>query len=109
MGNLSDLKADTQRIRECSRALKRVYSEFTDRANPTDGYTQAEIGSSLISGAFEDFADNWRVHRQDLTDKLKTLGTITQEAADSYDAADAALANALRAYDAAAAHGGQPK
>lgn len=36
---------------------------------PADGYSDAELGSSLISGAFHDFASNRRVHRQDLTDQ----------------------------------------
>jgi uncharacterized protein YukE len=106
---MSDLKADTQRIRECSDALQRIYDEFTNRANPADGYTQAELGSSLITGAFDDFASNWKVHRQDLTDKLRTLGTITQQAADTYDGVDTSLANALRTQDAAAAHAGPPR
>lgn len=98
---MSDLKADTERIRECSRALLRIYSEFTNRASPADGYGASELGSSLISGAFDDFGSNWKVHRQDLTERLKRLGTITEDAADGYDGADAALAQALRDCDSA--------
>ncbi len=97
---MSDLKADTQRIRECSDMLQRIYSEFTSRANPADGYSDSELGSPLISGAFDDFAGNWKIHRQQLADKIETLGTITQDAADTYDSVDSALAEALRKYDA---------
>lgn len=102
---MSDLKADTQRIRECSRALLRIYNVFTAQANPADGYGASELGSSLISGVFEDFGNNWTIHRQDLTDRLKTLGTITEDAADTYDGADASLAQALRRQDAASEGG----
>jgi hypothetical protein len=97
---MSDLKADTQRIHECSDALQRIYNQFTSRANPADGYSDSELGSPLIGGTFHDFADNWKIHRQQLADKIETLGTITQDAADTYESVDGSLADALRKYDA---------
>lgn len=104
---MSDLKADTRRLRDCSRALQRIYDEFTNRADPARDYTLAELGSPLVSGAFDDFGSNWKVHRKDLAEQLKTLGTITQDAADTYDGVDHALAEALRRADAAGERGGK--
>lgn len=99
---MSDLKADTRRLRECSRSLQRIYDEFTERANPSDGFSAAELGDGRIVDAFSDFAANWKVHRKDLAEQVRTLGVITEDAAKSYDGVDAALANALRSYDASA-------
>ncbi|MET7390221.1 hypothetical protein ACFYPT_37430 [Streptomyces sp. NPDC005529] len=97
---MSDLKADTQRIRECSRALQRIYHSFTERANPAEDFSTAELGNQRIVDAFDAFASNWKIHREDLAEQIKTLGTITWEAAKSYDAIDADLAAALRRHDA---------
>lgn len=97
---MSDLKADTKRIRECSRALHRIYESFTTRANPIDDYSSGELGNQHIVDAFGEFADNWKIHREDLAEKIKTLGIITEKAARSYDALDAELARALRRQDA---------
>ncbi|MBV9024026.1 MAG: hypothetical protein JO362_09580 [Streptomycetaceae bacterium] len=93
---MSDLKADTALIRACSDRLQRVYDEFTNRPNPADSYSPAELGDPKISGAFGEFSDNWKLHRQELAKKIRTLGIITQDAADSYDGIDADLAAALR-------------
>ncbi|MET7987883.1 MULTISPECIES: hypothetical protein [unclassified Streptomyces] len=105
---MSDLKADTQRIRECSRALQRIHHSFTDRANPAEDFSAAELGNKHIVDAFDDFASNWKIHRKDLAAQIKTLGTITWEAAKSYDAIDAELAAALRRQDAKAKQGAGP-
>ncbi|MGW0996708.1 hypothetical protein ACWD5V_26160 [Streptomyces sp. NPDC002523] len=106
---MSDLKADTKRIRECSRALQRIYNAFSDRANPAEDYSASELGDKLIVDAFAEFASNWKIHRKDLADKIRTLGVITWEAAKSYDAVDAKLAEALRHQDARAELEGVPK
>ncbi|MFC7257745.1 hypothetical protein [Streptomyces lutosisoli] len=106
---MSDLKADTKRIRECSRALQRIYHSFTDRANPAEDFSATELGNKLVVDAFDEFASNWKIHRKDLADKIRTLGVITGEAAKSYDAIDAKLAEALRRQDARAKRDGAPK
>ena len=93
---MSDLKADTKVIRECSARLQRVYDEFTNRPNPADGYSSAELGHPKIVGAFGEFADNWKLHRQGLAEKIRALGIITEAAANTYDSIDADLAAALR-------------
>ncbi|MCH5674223.1 MULTISPECIES: hypothetical protein [Streptomyces] len=102
---MSDVKADTKRIRECSRALQRIYDSFTGRANPAEDFSAAELGDQRVVEAFDEFADNWKIHRKDLAEKIRKLGVITWEAAKSYDAVDAELARALREQDARAAHG----
>jgi hypothetical protein len=101
---MSDLKADTARLRECAGQLSRVQSEFEEHADPADGYEDRELGSSKISGVFRDFGDNWSIHRKKLSDEIQTLGTILEASADAYDQVDSKLADALRGVDAQ--HGG---
>jgi len=106
---MSDLKADTQRIRECSRALQRIYDSFTTRSNPAEGYSEAVLGDHRIADAFDEFARNWKIHRKGLAAKIHKLGVITWEAAKGYDAIDTKLAQALRDQDRRAKRDGVPK
>lgn len=43
---------------------------------------------------------NWKIHRNDLAERIRKLGVITWEAAKGYEAVDAKLAEALRRQDA---------
>lgn len=106
---MSDLTADTNRIRDCSRELQRIYDEFTAHSDPADGYSLAELGDSRIVGAFHSFGSNWKIHREHLAGQIRTLGVATEDAADTYDGVDKALADALRREDAAAKKQGPPK
>lgn len=104
---MADLRADTQRLRDCANQLSRVQAEFSRHANPADGYDVNELGSSKLTDVFSDFGDNWSIHRQKLIDQIHTLGTITESAAEAYEAVDKDLADALRKVDSA--HGGSGK
>ncbi|WP_329133555.1 hypothetical protein OG552_16270 [Streptomyces sp. NBC_01476] len=106
---MSDLTADTKRIRDCSRELQGIYDEFTGHANPANGYSLEELGDSRIAGAFHSFGSNWKIHREHLADRIRTLGVATEDAADTYDGVDKALADALRRQDAAAKRQGPPE
>jgi len=106
---MGDLEADTRRIRDCSRALQRIYDQFTGHADPAEGYSSDELGDSRITGAFHDFGSNWKIHRDHLADQIRTLGVITEDAADTYEGIDTKLADALRKQDAAAKSQGPPK
>ncbi|WP_189315719.1 hypothetical protein [Streptomyces brasiliensis] len=96
---MSDQQADIDRIRECSRALTRIRGTFSERADPADGYGVGELGSQKLLDAFEKFGSNWKIHRGKLTEELEKLAEITKTAADSYDALDHELAEALRNAD----------
>jgi len=106
---VSDLKADTVRIRECSDALKRIHDEFTNRANPAKGYSPSEMGSSLLADAFDEFGSNWKIHREQLKEELEKLAKATEAAADTYDKVDGDLAKALRDQDKASSGRGKTR
>lgn len=95
-----DIEADTGRIAEFASSLDGIHKEFANGSNPADDYTVADIGSQLLVDAFDEFSDNWKIHRERLSDELKKLATIAAEAAKSYQEIDTSLANALRGEDA---------
>ncbi|SCE36443.1 hypothetical protein GA0115240_154722 [Streptomyces sp. DvalAA-14] len=86
--------------------MQRIYDEFTSRPNPTEGYSEGDLGDDRIMSAFKDFGDNWRIHRERLAERIRTLGVISEDAATSYEGVDAQLAAALRKQDSDASHGG---
>ncbi len=96
---MADLNADTQRLRDCSQSLWQIYNAFTNHANPLDGYDPNVLGDRDLTGVFSEFASNWKLHRQTLAEKIQALGQITEAAAETYDKADGALADALRKSD----------
>ncbi|MEU3146785.1 hypothetical protein [Streptomyces sp. NPDC006999] len=96
---MGDQEADTARIKESARALKRVRDTFAERANPADGYGVDDIGSQKILDAFDAFDSNWKIRRRQLTEELEKLHGITRGAAESYETLDHELAEALRSTD----------
>jgi hypothetical protein len=96
---VSDLQADLERIKKFSKDLNAIHTEFTQESNPADGYGTQELGSRTVVDAFGDFSSNWKIHRERLTDELKTLRDLSAAAAENFEAIDKALADALRGED----------
>ncbi|MCX4548887.1 MULTISPECIES: hypothetical protein [unclassified Streptomyces] len=96
---MSDQQADIERIKECSRSLKRIHDTFDKRSDPSQGYGVAELGSQKLLDAFHTFGSNWKIHRGKLTEELESLYGITKTAAESYEKIDHELAEALRDQD----------
>lgn len=103
---MADITADTGRIRDCSNSLWQIYNAFTNHADPLDGYDPSVMGAKSLVNVFADFAHNWKIHRKGLAEKIQVLGQALESAADDYEQADTALADALRKADAQAAHSG---
>ncbi|CAM5702838.1 hypothetical protein [Streptomyces griseomycini] len=93
---MSDQTADIGRIKESSRSLSRIHREFSKNANPADGLGVAVLGDQ---GLVDDFGDNWKIHRERLTDELEKLSSLLSTAAKTYEEIDHALAEALRGTD----------
>ncbi|MCP9991342.1 MULTISPECIES: hypothetical protein [Streptomyces] len=96
---MGDQEADIARIKETARSLGRIRDTFAERANPAEGYGVDDLGSEKILDAFDTFADNWKIHRRQLTEELEKLHGITKSAAQSYEELDHELAEALRRTD----------
>lgn len=96
---MGDQEADIARIKETARSLGRIRDTFAERANPAERYGVDDLGSEKILDAFDTFADNWKIHRRQLTEELEKLHGITKTAAQSYEELDHELAEALRRTD----------
>lgn len=96
---MSDQTADLSRIKESSRSLAKIHQAFQHSANPAEGLGVSTLGEQGLVDVFDDFADNWKIHRERLTDELKALSTILSTAAKAYEDIDHQLAEALRGTD----------
>ncbi|CAL9541482.1 hypothetical protein GCM10010266_49600 [Streptomyces griseomycini] len=96
---MSDQTADIGRIKESSKSLSRIHREFSKNANPADGLGVAVLGDQGLVDVFDDFGDNWKIHRERLTDELEKLSSLLSTAAKTYEEIDHALAEALRGTD----------
>ncbi|UIX31649.1 hypothetical protein [Streptomyces sp. GQFP] len=96
---MSDQTADVTRIKESARSLSKIHREFTRNANPADGLGVDVIGDRSLVETFDDFGDNWKIHRERLTDEIEKLSKILSTAAQAYEDIDHQLAEALRGTD----------
>ncbi|WP_330306563.1 MULTISPECIES: hypothetical protein [unclassified Streptomyces] len=96
---MSDQTADISRIKESARSLSKIHREFKGNANPADGLGVDTLGERGLVDVFDDFGDNWKIHRERLTDELEKLSKILSTAAKAYEDIDHQLAEALRGTD----------
>ena len=96
---MSDQTADVTRIKESARSLSKIHREFTQNANPADGLGVDVLGDRSLVETFDDFGDNWKIHRERLTDEIEKLSKILSTAAQAYEDIDHQLAEALRSTD----------
>ncbi|MEU9554940.1 hypothetical protein [Streptomyces fumanus] len=96
---MSDQTADIGRIKESAKSISRIHREFTGNANPADGLGVGTLGDQGLVDVFHDFGDNWKIHRERLTEELEKLSRLLSTAAKAYEDIDHALAEALRGTD----------
>lgn len=73
--------------------LKGLSGEFSDAADFAD---PAVIGHPRMVDALEEFATNWKRHRQGLTKSLDAVHQMAMDSAAHYRQVDEELARALR-------------
>ncbi|MFJ6982531.1 MULTISPECIES: hypothetical protein [unclassified Streptomyces] len=96
---MADQTADLARIKESARSLSKIHREFTKDANPAEGLGVPVLGEQGLVKVFDDFENNWKIHRERLSDELEKLAKILTTAAKAYEEIDHALADALRGTD----------
>jgi len=104
---MSDQTADIDRIKQSAKSMSRIHRDFSHNANPASGMGVGTLGSSELVAVFDDFGDNWKIHRERLTDELEKLSKILSTAAKAYEDIDHQLAEALRSADKADGSGKQ--
>jgi hypothetical protein len=93
---VSDQTADIERIKESAKALSKIHREFDKNANPAEGLGVATLGDQGLVDVFDDFGDNWKIHRERLTEELENLSKLLSTVAKTYEEIDHQLAEALR-------------
>ncbi|MEU9633549.1 type VII secretion target [Streptomyces tendae] len=96
---MSDQTADLTRIKESGSALSKIHRDFKNRANPAEGLGVSTLGDRGLVKTFDDFGDNWKIHRERLMEELEKLAKILSTAAKAYEDVDHQLAEALRGTD----------
>ncbi|MGC5039457.1 MULTISPECIES: hypothetical protein [unclassified Streptomyces] len=93
---MSDQTADIERIKESAKSLSKIHREFDKNANPAEGMGVTTLGDQGLVDVFDDFGDNWKIHRERLTEELENLSKLLSTAAKTYEDIDHQLAEALR-------------
>lgn len=96
---MSDQTADLERIKESGNALSKIHRDFKNRANPAEGLGVSTLGDKGLVDVFDDFEDNWKIHRERLMEEIEKLSKILSTAAKAYQDIDHQLAEALRGTD----------
>jgi uncharacterized protein YukE len=81
-------------LRDLAKDLKTIADEFKDADGNSDDAAQA-TGHDELAGKVRDFADKWRIKRQDMTENVVKLQGIIQQIVDTFGKVDADLAKAL--------------
>ncbi|KAB8163851.1 MULTISPECIES: type VII secretion target [Streptomyces] len=92
---MSDLDITVDEVRELGQTLRLVATEFENSEDIASEYAD-EVSHRDLAHELEEFAENWRIHRNKLMDGLRTLAEHATQAAEGYDGIETELANALQ-------------
>ncbi|WAU79076.1 hypothetical protein O1Q96_04500 [Streptomyces sp. Qhu-G9] len=86
---------DLEVIRGMGRGLGNIKKSF-DGLEDLKGKYDEDFGNSDLKDKFEDFVDNWKLSRKELTEEIDALSKIAKAAAGAYEDIDQQLADAIR-------------
>ncbi|MFD5229946.1 hypothetical protein ACFWJ5_15700 [Streptomyces qaidamensis] len=75
--------------------LSNVRKAFEGLENLSGKYGE-DFGHGGLADKFEEFAENWEISREKLTEEVKALAKIAKGAAKAYEDIDHQLAEAIR-------------
>ncbi|WP_326754168.1 hypothetical protein OHB56_24490 [Streptomyces sp. NBC_01635] len=82
-------------IKEMGTGFNSVRKAF-ERLEKLTGKCGDDFGHRDLAGTFEDFVGSWEINREKLTDEVKALAKLANDAAKVYEDIDHALAGAIR-------------
>lgn len=91
---MADLKVDYEQLTASRDALERLtteYSHATDLAHASEGIW----GHSAVKDAINDFAGNWKIHREKLLDHLHKVSEMTEKSLEAFEDADSQIARGV--------------
>ncbi|MFD9329431.1 hypothetical protein [Streptomyces sp. NPDC060065] len=90
---MADVGVDYDYLYTIKRDLKTVRSEFKDCSAHQDDMRN-QYGSLSVSGAMEQFADNWDDHRKELLTSIEKVGKLVEQSIEGFQKLDQDLADA---------------
>jgi hypothetical protein len=88
------LKADIGRIRDAADAVAGINDAFSSTESLVSSYGD-EVGNETLADKLHEFATNWKVHRERLSEDLQKFSDWARQAADGYEQTDDDLAAVL--------------
>lgn len=89
------MKISWDMLREVSRALSTVQSEFSSAEQLTDEW-RALVGHGGLAGQLDDFSGNWNDTRENMLESLEQISTLAADIAQVFEDLDNDLADSLQ-------------
>jgi uncharacterized protein YukE len=89
-----DLSIDMEALRTLAEDLKTIQDEFEGADDRAEAAADA-TGHDELRDKVNDFADKWRIKREEMTGNVTKLQGIIQQVADTFSEIDTELAKAL--------------
>jgi uncharacterized protein YukE len=89
-----DLSIDMDELRTLAEDLKTIKEEFEDADDHAEDAANA-TGHDDLRDKVNDFADKWRIKREEMTENVVKLQGIVQQISDTFTQVDTELAKAL--------------
>ena len=88
------LKVDLDLLSDTAADLRRLVSEF-NRGSRFGADAAGAVGHDEVADALDEFATNWRRHREKLTKNLEAVAEMAADSAKTYKQTDDELARSL--------------
>ncbi|GAA1715869.1 hypothetical protein GCM10009809_10010 [Isoptericola hypogeus] len=89
-----DLSIDMDELRTLAEDLKTIKEEFEGADDHAEDAANA-TGHDGLRDKVNDFADKWRIKREEMTENVVKLQGIVQQISDTFTQVDTELAKAL--------------
>lgn len=93
---MADLVVDLGLLESTAGSLSMLMEEFNNASKIVDDY-QGDVGDPKLLSALNDFAGNWKVHRQTLLSSMQSVYKMATESHKAYVSADDKLAREIKA------------
>ncbi|MDR0285013.1 MAG: CHAP domain-containing protein [Propionibacteriaceae bacterium] len=94
----SELRVDTDTLRQAGTSLQQISAEFGEAGNNATEVAGL-VGHDRLADAIRGFADKWNSKRSELKKSVDALATATTQIAQTFEEVDAELAKALDSDD----------
>ncbi|MFH8487886.1 hypothetical protein [Streptomyces longisporoflavus] len=95
MANDPDLRVNVDLLVDSESRLKGLRREFKNLGNRNEDM-QPYWGSGDITGAMNEFVDNWDDYRRKMLESIDTVGKLVESTVKGFSGLDADLAKGLR-------------